>query len=67
MKVSDASTVVMLDFLRLPRIILIGIIFSQEPLSIMLLVGAGLMLLGNLLNILTPVKLNNVTPMNKIG
>ncbi|MFT6260772.1 MAG: drug/metabolite transporter (DMT)-like permease [Crocinitomicaceae bacterium] len=67
MKVADASTVVMLDFLRLPLIILIGIIFYQEPLSIMLLVGAGLMLLGNLLNILTPVKLNNVTPMNKIG
>lgn len=65
MKVADASTVVMLDFLRLPLIILIGIMFYQEPLSIMLLVGAGLMLLANLLNITTPAIFNHKTPLNK--
>jgi drug/metabolite transporter (DMT)-like permease len=65
MKVADASTVVMLDFLRLPLIILIGIMFYQEPLSIMLLVGAGLMLLANLLNITTPAIFNHKTSLNK--
>jgi drug/metabolite transporter (DMT)-like permease len=65
MKIADASTVVMLDFLRLPLIILIGIIFYQETLSIMLLVGAGLMLLANLLNITTPAILNQKTSLNK--
>jgi drug/metabolite transporter (DMT)-like permease len=62
MKVADASTVVMLDFLRLPLIILVGILLYQEPLRIELLMGAGLMLLANLLPLVKqakPIKVSN--------
>jgi drug/metabolite transporter (DMT)-like permease len=62
MKVADASTVVMLDFLRLPLIILVGILLYQEPLRIELLIGAGLMLLANLLTLVKqakPIKISN--------
>jgi drug/metabolite transporter (DMT)-like permease len=56
MKVADASTVVMLDFLRLPLIMLVGILLYQEPLRIELLIGAGLMLLANLLTLVKPMQ-----------
>jgi drug/metabolite transporter (DMT)-like permease len=50
-QLADAMVVVPMDFLRLPLIMLIGILFYQEPLSLSLLVGAALMLAGNLLNL----------------
>jgi drug/metabolite transporter (DMT)-like permease len=48
---ADASVVVTLDFLRLPLITAVGVIGYQEPFKPMLVVGAGLMLIGNLINI----------------
>ncbi|MDA9371912.1 hypothetical protein N9R09_02290 [Porticoccaceae bacterium] len=46
--------VVTLVFLRLPFIALIGVVPYAEPFEIPLLFGAGLMLLGNLINIYRP-------------
>ena len=48
---ADATVVVPLDFLRLPLITAVGVIGYQEPFKPMLVVGAGLMLIGNLINI----------------
>ncbi len=56
MKTSDAGIVVTLDFLRLPLIGLVGILFYREPFDMVLLLGAGLMLAGNLINIYRPRK-----------
>jgi drug/metabolite transporter (DMT)-like permease len=54
MRLADACVVVTLDFLRLPLIALIGVVAYAEPFEISLLFGAGLMLLGNLINIYRP-------------
>ncbi|WP_438952360.1 DMT family transporter [Porticoccus sp.] len=54
MKTSDAGIVVTLDFLRLPLIGLVGILFYRETFDMVLLLGAGLMLVGNLVNIYRP-------------
>jgi drug/metabolite transporter (DMT)-like permease len=54
MRSADAGVVVTLDFLRLPLIALIGVVAYAEPFEISLLLGAGLMLLGNLINIYRP-------------
>lgn len=54
MRSADAGVVVTLDFLRLPLIALIGVVAYAEPFEISLLFGAGLMLLGNLINIYRP-------------
>lgn len=51
MQLSEAGVVVTLDFLRLPLIAVVGVLFYQESFDIALLLGAGLMLLGNLLNV----------------
>ena len=51
MKLADASAVVMMDFLRLPLIIIVGVILYQEAFEVSVLVGAGLMLLANLINV----------------
>ena len=51
MRLSDASTVVMLDFLRLPLIILVGVVLYQEAFDIGLVLGASLMLFANLMNV----------------
>jgi len=50
MQLSEVSTVVTLDFLRLPLIALVGIVFYAEDFQISILVGGALMLLGNLIN-----------------
>lgn len=49
---SDAGMVVTLDFLRLPLIAVIGVLFYSEDFEMTLLVGAAIMLLGNLINVL---------------
>lgn len=48
---SDATLVVPMDFLRLPLIALVGFLFYQETIDIFVLVGALLMLSGNIINI----------------
>jgi drug/metabolite transporter (DMT)-like permease len=50
MQISDVTVVVTLDFLRLPAIAAVGIVFYQEPISSGLILGALLMLAGDLLN-----------------
>ena len=51
MKISEAGIVVTLDFLRLPLIAVVGIVFYNEAFDLALVVGAGLMLFGNLINL----------------
>ena len=51
MQLAEAGTVVTLDFLRLPLIALFGVVLYQEPFDLWLLLGAGLMLFGNLINL----------------
>lgn len=50
-QLADASVVVPLDFLRLPLIAVVGFLFYQEALDMWVLLGALLMLGGNLLNL----------------
>ncbi|BCE03105.1 DMT family transporter [Marinicellulosiphila megalodicopiae] len=47
MQLSQVTTVMTLDFLRLPMITVVGILFYAEGFELWLLLGAGLMLLGN--------------------
>ena len=51
MKHAEVSVVVTLDFLRLPLIGLVGMLVYHEAFRVELLVAAGLMLAGNLLNL----------------
>ena len=48
---SDAMVVMPMDFLRLPLIALIGYLFYQEQIDLWLVVGALVMLLGNMLTL----------------
>lgn len=54
MKCADAGIVVTLDFLRLPLIGVVGIVFYQESFELALVFGALLMLVGNLINVYRP-------------
>ena len=47
---SEVSTVVTLDFLRLPLIAAVGVMLYSESFNISIIIGAALMLLGNLIN-----------------
>lgn len=47
---AEVSTVVTIDFLRLPAIAVVGVIFYGESFELSLLIGGGIMLVGNLLN-----------------
>ncbi|MCB0036692.1 MAG: DMT family transporter [Anaerolineales bacterium] len=51
LKLADATVVVPMDFLRLPLIALVGVIFYSEALDWLVLVGGGVMLAGNWWNI----------------
>lgn len=51
MQLSEAGIVVTLDFLRLPLIGVVGILFYNEAFDLALMLGAALMLVGNLINI----------------
>lgn len=51
LSLSDAMVVMPMDFLRLPLIALIGYLFYQEQIDLWLVVGAGVMLLGNMLTL----------------
>lgn len=48
---ADATVVVPMDFLRLPLIAVVGFLFYGEPLAWSVLLGASIMLVGNLINI----------------
>ncbi len=50
MHYNEVSIVVTLDFLRLPLIAILGVILYSEEFNSSLMIGASLMLLGNLLN-----------------
>lgn len=47
----DAMVVMPMDFLRLPLIAVLGVILYDEGIDIWLLVGAGIMLFGNMLTL----------------
>lgn len=54
MKKAEVSVVVTLDFLRLPLISVVGVAFYGEAVQPMLILGAALMLIGNLMNVYKP-------------
>ena len=51
MKLAEAGIVVTLDFLRLPLIAVVGVIFYNEAFEFAVILGASLMLFGNLINL----------------
>lgn len=48
---ADVTVVIPMDFLRLPLIAVIGALFYQEAFDPLVLLGAGVMLLGNWINL----------------
>jgi len=52
LRLADATVVVPMDFLRLPLAAIAGSLFYGEKLDWLVLAGAGVMLIGNLANIL---------------
>ena len=51
MQYAEATTVVTLDFLRLPLIALVGVLLYSEQFRFSLLIGGLLMLIGNILSL----------------
>ena len=49
--IADATVVVPMDFLRLPLIAGVGVVFYGEPLDWLVLAGGALMFMGNIVNI----------------
>lgn len=62
MQNAEVTLVVTLDFLRLPVIAIIGVVFYAEGFEISLLIGGAIMLLGNLVNMYSPN--NRIQPLN---
>jgi drug/metabolite transporter (DMT)-like permease len=56
LKIAPAAVVVPLDFLRLPAIAVIGMLFYAEALSIWVFLGALLIFGGNYINILSETR-----------
>lgn len=54
LKLAEVGVVVTLDFLRLPLIALVGVMFYSEAFNMTLMIGALVMLVGNLLNAYQP-------------
>lgn len=48
---ADAIIVAPMDFLRLPLITIVGVLFYSEPLEPMVFIGGGIVILANLINI----------------
>ena len=48
---AKATVVIPIDFLRLPLIALIGFLFYAEPVSAAVMIGAGIMVAGNYINV----------------
>ncbi|MCG8668369.1 MAG: DMT family transporter [Pseudomonadales bacterium] len=57
MQHAEVSVVVVIDFMRLPLIALVGVALYSESFEIGIVFGAALMLVGNLLNFISPKKL----------
>lgn len=57
MQTGEVTSIVTLDFLRLPLIALVGILIYNEEFEFSLIFGGLLMLLGNLLNLVKPLAL----------
>ncbi len=55
MQHAEATTVVTLDFLRLPLITLVGVALYSEAMEVTLLLGGLLMLAGNIVSLKRPV------------
>jgi drug/metabolite transporter (DMT)-like permease len=51
MKYAEVTTIITLDFFRLPLIALVGVIFYHEAFELPLLTGGALMLMGNLVGV----------------
>ncbi len=51
LKIAPATVVVPMDFLRVPLIAVVGFLFYHEQIDIFVLIGALVMLTGNLINI----------------
>jgi len=64
MRYAEASTIVTLDFLRLPLIALVGVLLYSEQLEFALLIGGLLMLAGNIVSLKQPAynKVINYAP-----
>ena len=54
MKYAEVTTVVTMYFFRLPLIALVGMFFYAEQFKMSLIVGGGLMLIGNLIRVQPP-------------
>jgi drug/metabolite transporter (DMT)-like permease len=67
MHIAEAGIVVTLDFLRLPLIAIVGLLFYNEAFDGLLVVGALIMLLGNLINFYPPrISVSNKKKVDKI-
>lgn len=53
---SDAIVVVPMDFLRLPLVAVIGLVFYGEPLDLWVLLGASIIFAGIIINVMTERK-----------
>ncbi|OUR82631.1 EamA family transporter [Colwellia psychrerythraea] len=51
MKYAEVTTIITLDFFRLPLIAMIGVFFYNEAFELPLLIGGALMLIGNLIGV----------------
>lgn len=56
MQLIEVSSVVTMDFFRLPVIAIVGVVFYYESFEITLILGALMMLVGNLINMYVPKK-----------
>jgi drug/metabolite transporter (DMT)-like permease len=54
MQYAEATTVITLDFLRLPLIALVGVLLYSEQFELSLLFGGLLMLIGNIVSLKQP-------------
>ncbi|SHJ24897.1 Threonine/homoserine efflux transporter RhtA [Shimia gijangensis] len=59
LSIAPATVVVPIDFIRLPAIAVIGMLFYNEPLDMFVLLGAAVIFAGNYLNILSETRLFN--------
>ncbi len=60
--IAPATIVVPMDFVRLPAIAVIGMLFYSEPLDMFVLLGALVILGGNYLNVASETRRNRVAP-----
>ncbi len=58
--IAPATVVVPIDFVRLPVIAVIGMLFYNEPLDLWVFVGAAVIFAGNYVNILSETRKNRV-------